>query len=121
MTEPFPLRGLSVQVQPSLRPSRRASFSTDMVQAQTKICSDFFQLIVLVASDKIVSEPFRGLLVVDLPGQVSRVEIIYLTGPASPTRILTCSSVHGLGAGLFLARANPDHGRKSDMCCNAVF
>jgi hypothetical protein len=67
MTEPFPLMGVSVRVQPSLRPSRRVS-------------------------------------------------ILDRYDP-----ILTYSFVHGLGAGLFLARADSDYSWKSNMGCDVAF
>jgi hypothetical protein len=44
-----------------------------------------------------------------------------LTGPASPTHISKSSFVGGLGAGLFTAWADPDHGWDSDVSGDAPF
>ena len=111
MAELFPHMVGWIQVQLSLHPVAERPFSTDTIQAQTKVCPGFFYQDRPRCIAKIFSEPFRGLLAADLPGQVSRGEIIYLTGPVSPTHTSTCSSVRGLGTGLFLAWADPDHGR----------
>jgi hypothetical protein len=47
-------------------------------------------------------------------------EMVFLQ-PASPTYISTNSFVYGFGTGLLLARADPDHGWKSDVGCGAAF
>jgi hypothetical protein len=47
-------------------------------------------------------------------------EMVFLH-PASLTYISTNSFVYGFGTGLLLARADPDHGRKSDVGCGAAF
>ena len=44
-----------------------------------------------------------------------------LTGPAIPTHISKSSSVGGLGAGLFTAWADPDHGWESNVSGEAAF
>jgi hypothetical protein len=65
-----------IQVQLSLHPVAERPFSTDTIQAQAKVCPGSFQQGRPRCLGKILSEPFRGLLAMDLPGQVSRVECV---------------------------------------------
>jgi hypothetical protein len=55
-------------------PVRERPFSTDTIHAQTQVGPGFFQQDFPRRFGKILSEPFRGLSMMDLPGQVSRVE-----------------------------------------------
>ena len=68
MAEPFHHIVGWIQVELSRHPVAERPFSTDTIQAQTKVCPGFFQQDRPRCIGKIVSEPFRGLFAVDVPG-----------------------------------------------------
>ena len=63
-----------VQIQLSLNPVAERPLSTDTIQAHAKVCPGFFQQNGPCRIRKILTEPFRGPYLVDLPGKMGRVD-----------------------------------------------
>jgi hypothetical protein len=74
MPEQFSHVAWNVQVQLILNPVAECPLSTDAIQAYAKLCPGLFQQNSPCRLRKILSESFRGPHLIDLPGEMGRVE-----------------------------------------------
>src|SRR5436853_5135461 len=76
MAKSFPHVAWEIQIQLSLYPVAERPFSTDTIHAHAKVCPGFLQQGRPRCLGEILSKQSRGLLAMDLPGQMSRVECV---------------------------------------------